>query len=131
MLQEVVGTLRAKRKEFEVRVTAAPEHAMELAAAEGAHWPVVAAMGGDGTANEVANGLLGLAEPPPLALLPGGSVNAIAWFLDMPRDPEAIARLLSQPTVRRLDIGWADYLGRGGADGAPLSCSLEPVGTHA
>ena len=115
-LRQLVATLRSEGIEFEVRATHAPGHATELAAEEGRRWPVVAALGGDGTANEVANGLISLAEPPPLAILPGGSVNAVARALGMPRHPAALARLLRAPTVARLDVGWAEYLGRGGTE---------------
>lgn len=116
LLRQLVAVLQAHEVAFEVRATTAPGHASELAADEGAGWPVVAALGGDGTANEVANGLLRLPNPPPLAVLPGGSVNAIARFLGISWDPDAFARTLRAPTVARLDIGWADYRGRTGPE---------------
>lgn len=116
MLRQMVSALRAQRMEFEVRVTRGPGHATEVAEGEGACWPLVAALGGDGTANEVANGLLALPVRPPLAILPGGSVNAVARFLGLSRQSEALARLLREPTLARLDVGRAEYLGRGGIE---------------
>src|SRR3546814_6847524 len=104
MLRQMVSALRAQCVEFEVRVTRGPGHATEVAAGEGARWPLVAALGGDGTANEVANGLLALPVRPPLAILPGGSVNAVARFLGLPRQSEALARLLREPTLTPLDV---------------------------
>jgi diacylglycerol kinase family enzyme len=74
-----------------VRLTRAPHHASELAAeaaADGVDAVVVYA--GDGTLNEAANGLAGLATP--LAPLPGGSTNVFARALGYPKDtvPAAI-----------------------------------------
>jgi diacylglycerol kinase family enzyme len=45
---------------------------------------LVAGYGGDGTQLEVANGLVGSAVP--MAILPGGTGNAMAFELNVPRD---------------------------------------------
>lgn len=62
-----------------------PGHATELsreAAAEG--YDVVVAFGGDGTVNEVANGLAGSRTP--LAVLPAGATNVYCRMLGVPND---------------------------------------------
>lgn len=70
--------------------------AAEQAARDG--FDLVVAHGGDGTVNEVVNGLLsanGSGETPMLGVVPGGSANVFAGALGLPRDPvEATHRLL-------------------------------------
>jgi diacylglycerol kinase family enzyme len=102
---------RALSSEFEVErgETKRQGHATHLA--EGAaHEGVdlVVAMGGDGTVNEVANGLAGTEVP--LALIPAGGTNVLARSLGIPRDPvEATWHLLANRNnpPRRVPLGRA------------------------
>ena len=90
--------------EFDIRLTRYAGHAEELArqaAAEG--FRVVAAVGGDGTVNEVARGLLGTAAA--LGIVPRGSGNGLARHLHIPLDLPGAVRRLCQPTFQRIDGG--------------------------
>ena len=63
------------------------------------------AVGGDGTVNEVLNGM---ADPSmPLAVLPVGTANVLALELGLPRDPVQLARLVASGSTRQLAIGLA------------------------
>jgi YegS/Rv2252/BmrU family lipid kinase len=66
---------------------------------------LVAVYGGDGTVTEAAAGLVGTEIP--LAILPGGTANAIAVVLGIPTDLETATRLLvsDDSTVRTVDMG--------------------------
>ena len=88
-----------------VRQTLHPGHATELAEAEGGRFDRVVCFGGDGTLNEVVNGLMRLPSPPPLGYIPGGSTNDFAASLELPADPvEAAERIIESPG-RQLDAG--------------------------
>ncbi|RKS72594.1 diacylglycerol kinase family enzyme [Motilibacter peucedani] len=114
----VVGVL-SRGLEVEVAWTRARGHAVELAAGAGARgFELVVGLGGDGTVNELVNGLLGsgsspAAGGPALGVVPGGSTNVFARALGLPRDPlEAAAAL-----VRAAAAGHRRVVGLGRADG--------------
>jgi diacylglycerol kinase family enzyme len=107
-LREVV--LYALRGGFDVDAvdTEARGHATELSR-EAAHegYDVVVAFGGDGTVNEVANGLLG--SPTPVCPLPGGSANVFAKLLGLPGDlidaTEYVLEMADDWRTRKVDLG--------------------------
>ena len=85
-------------------------HAVELArrAAEDG-WPVIGAAGGDGTAHEVACGLLESGRDPTLAVLPLGSANDYAVALGLV--PGWWSRPVEGVVRRRVDVGRATWAG--------------------
>jgi diacylglycerol kinase family enzyme len=102
---------------IDVTETKARGHAAELAHdARASDYDVVVALGGDGTVNEVVNGLLaaGLdSHVPALAVVPGGSTNVFARALGLPEDHvEAAGHLLEA-----LREGRRKTVGLGRADG--------------
>ena len=117
---QVVGMLAAEHK-LRTYLTSHPGQATELtrrALDEGAE--LVVALGGDGTVNEVVNGLLGAGVP--LGLAGGGKTNVFARGLGLPDDAlRATARLLEllqAGTTRRVSLGSAN--GRAFTFGAGL-----------
>ena len=98
VLEGVLGQTNAV-----VRETGSPGEATDVAeaAAREGFDPVVA-VGGDGTVNEVVNGLMRLDAParPRFAILPFGTGNDLARTLALPPDPrDALALLLGGRTV--------------------------------
>jgi diacylglycerol kinase family enzyme len=99
------------RYEVEAVSTQAQNHATEIGReARDGGYDVVVAFGGDGTLNEVANGLAGTDLP--VGMLPGGSTNVVCRTLGIPNDVvDATEHLLSladdwQP--RKIDLGRVD-----------------------
>src|SRR5579859_6813266 len=70
---------------------------------------LVIACGGDGTLNEVVNGLAGAqnGHRVPLALLPGGTANILAKELNLPWDIPGAAKKLIGGEVRDIALGLA------------------------
>jgi diacylglycerol kinase (ATP) len=66
---------------------------------------MVIACGGDGTINEIVNGLAG--SHVPMALLPAGTANILAKELRIPWDIPHAARLIPTGIVRRIALGVA------------------------
>ena len=97
----------------ELAETTGPGHATEIAqraASEGRG--LVIACGGDGTLNEVINGLAANqnGHRVPLALLPGGTANILAKELDLPWDIPSAAEKLVRGTVKEIALGLATPL---------------------
>lgn len=91
----------ASEMKLEAVTTEYRGHARDLGrqAAESDDIDLVVALGGDGTVNEVVNGLLHAGPDPEhlpgLAVVPGGSTNVFARALDLPNHPvEATGALL-------------------------------------
>lgn len=84
--------ISARSLDADFAATEGPGHATELArdAVRAGH-ELVVAVGGDGTMNEVAQGLID--TPAALALVPCGSGNGLALHLGLPRSPLAALRL--------------------------------------
>ena len=96
--------------EAELAETNGPGHATEIAQrATHEGRSLVIACGGDGTLNEVVNGLATAqnGHRVPLALLPGGTANILAKELDLPWDIPRAAKHLINADVREIALGLA------------------------
>ena len=78
---------------------------------------MVIVCGGDGTINEVVNGMAG--SQIPMALLPAGTANILAKELGIPWDIPHAARLIPGGTVRRIALGLAEALNGNHTDHVP------------
>jgi diacylglycerol kinase family enzyme len=99
------------RYEVEAVSTEAQNHATEIGREVRDHgYDVVVAFGGDGTLNEVANGLAGTDVP--VSMLPGGSTNVVCRTLGIPNDvvdaTEHLLALADDFSPRKIDLGRVD-----------------------
>jgi diacylglycerol kinase (ATP) len=113
MLDEARRIFASGGIQTELAETTKAGHATELAQranAERRH--LVIACGGDGTLNEVVNGLAGQSNGHrvPLALLPGGTANVLAKELNLPWDIPSAAERLVRGLVRDIPLGLATPL---------------------
>ena len=108
----VIRKALAADHDVEVVDTSRRGHARRLAqgaAATGTE--VVAVLGGDGTLNEAANGLVGTDTA--LAVLPGGSTNVFARSIGLPNDPVEATGVL----LEALEAGRVRPVGLGSVNG--------------
>lgn len=66
-------------------------------------YQMVVAVGGDGTVNEIANGLA--MSDVKLAMMPTGTVNVLARELNIPLELEAAAEIAASGVSRKIDLG--------------------------
>ena len=99
---------------FEVAMTERSMHAIEIAEeAVRRSRPVVVAVGGDGTLNEVVNGFFHNGAPIPttsrLAMVPIGTGGDFRRTLGIPLDHRAAVDVITKGIPRRLDVGAVTY----------------------
>jgi diacylglycerol kinase (ATP) len=88
--------------EFEICYTEKPKHAVSLAkeAAEKKYHAVIS-VGGDGSANEVATGILGTETA--LGFIPTGSGNGMARHLKIPMNLEKAIHVINSGKIEKVD----------------------------
>ncbi|MGH7859144.1 MAG: diacylglycerol/lipid kinase family protein, partial [Candidatus Binatia bacterium] len=113
----VAGAIARAGLDADLLTTERPGHAVGLARdARRTGAEMVVAVGGDGTVNEVVNGLLADGpgnDVPVLGVVPAGSGCDYAKTFDIPSDVEAAVRLLaSDAPVRMVDAGEISFAGQ-------------------
>ena len=106
--------LEEREVDYEYFFTKKPKHAIhytnELTSDGQEHNIVV--LGGDGTINEVVNGIEDL-EKVTIGYIPTGSGNDFCRGMKMPKDPvKALDRILDSDNVRKIDVGLIERAGR-------------------
>jgi diacylglycerol kinase (ATP) len=103
--------------EVDLRATSAPRDAGHLAQTVEPDIDIVVAVGGDGTINEIINGLArrpvteaadGEARRPALGIIPAGTVNVLALELAIPFNVERACKVIAAGRKLSLDLGKAN-----------------------
>ena len=107
VLDAILAVLRGGGFDVEPRPTSYAGEAVELARrlVQDGEAEAAFSFGGDGTAREVATGLLGSSVA--LGVIPGGTANLLALAFGLPRDPVRAAGALCGAPVRSIDVGLA------------------------
>ncbi len=102
----IASDLRAHFGPFNVAFTKAPGDGIELArkAAEDGRAFIIAC-GGDGTVNEVANGILRSGKHAEIGIFPSGTGGDFRRTIDMPDEPREAAHALKTGRTRTIDVG--------------------------
>jgi YegS/Rv2252/BmrU family lipid kinase len=94
--------------------------------------PVVVAVGGDGTLNEVVNGFFRNGAPIPtttkLAMVPLGTGGDFRRTLRIPLDTHQAVDVLRSGMVRRLDAGYVTYTNEDGSTGVRHFINIADAG---
>jgi YegS/Rv2252/BmrU family lipid kinase len=105
-LDAVLSRLRAAGCDVATRATQCAGDGERLAREAAAEaFDVIVAAGGDGTINEVLNGLAG--QKTPLGVIPVGTANVLAAELEFPETAEGLADMLRRGRTRRIYPGVA------------------------
>lgn len=96
--------LRKTGLNFRFALTEAPGAGTELAARASRDYPVVVAVGGDGTIHEVAAGVMG--SQAKLGIIPAGTGNDFVKMLGIPPDDLVqAAQILKESRSKKVDVG--------------------------
>lgn len=105
---KLAGLLERRGVRCELFATARAGHARELARDYASEFDAIAGIGGDGTINEIINGLADRGCDTPLAIIPGGTANVISRELRLPKRLPALARMIASGPVLAADLGLAN-----------------------
>ncbi|MFC1937308.1 diacylglycerol/lipid kinase family protein [Chloroflexota bacterium] len=114
----IMRLLKSIGLRFEHDVTEAPGHAIELAkAAARKGYELIVSVGGDGTVNEVVNGLYQASDLShvQLGIISTGTGSDYIRTLGIPRHYEAACHRLMNPKKLVVDLGMAEYTSNGTA----------------
>jgi diacylglycerol kinase (ATP) len=114
LVEPLTKALRERGVPHDVVLTTRPGEASEIA--RSARGEIVVAVGGDGTVNEVANGVIETGRT--LGVIPAGNGNDFVKNIGSgPGIPQAIDRI-SQGTVKLIDVGTVECLVGEGSSGS-------------
>ncbi len=95
------------KREYEIVLTKGPKEAIKLAEDKVDDFETIVAVGGDGTVNEVARGLINKGKGT-LGIIPGGTGNDLAKALNIPKDPSEALDILCKGNIKLIDTGRAN-----------------------
>jgi len=114
-VERACAVLRSRGFDTEVITTQKRGHAIELAREVLPSNPsLIVAAGGDGTINEVINGMVRSGVP--LAILPLGTTNVLAREIGVPEEPSAAMTIAASRSPRTVSLGRIKTEGPHGAD---------------
>ena len=105
---DVLDTFIRAGYDVSVRVTQGPQDALHYVAEHGSRFDRVVACGGDGTVNEVLNGLMACDPRPELGIMPTGTMNDYAYNLHIKKNLLESAAVAAGGERFPIDVGRFD-----------------------
>ena len=121
ILKEVRKICNKENIKLDIEFTKNQNHATELAIGARNKYDMVIVAGGDGTVNEVINGIAD--SKMTLVIIPSGSTNVLALELEIPFDIKEASRLIAHGKRLKIDLGYAKT-----NEGARYFCIMADVG---
>ena len=88
-----------------IHITKRAGEATEVAQREAGNYDVIACCGGDGTLNEVINGVLASGKEADIGYIPAGTTNDFANSVGIPTTIKKAAELIATGEPRKIDVG--------------------------
>lgn len=104
-LLEVSDILIQANYQLELYITQSELDAKRIVEERGQDQDIIVCSGGDGTLNEVVNGVMSLEKKPLIGYLPAGSTNDFAASQGIPSEPVQAARVIARGESSAIDVG--------------------------
>lgn len=106
LLHNIESKLQQRAIHFQKHITAYPKHATEIVRSFSADEEIVIAVGGDGTVNEVINGMVDSRHC--FGIIPAGTGDDFARILGM-KNIDAAVDAIDKKRSKRIDIGLINF----------------------
>ena len=119
-LSDIIEMFSGKGYSVNIFATSGSGDARDCVTKNGSEYDLIVCCGGDGTLNEVTDGLMALGSPPPCGYIPAGTTNDFAKSFQLPADMVEAAKVVDYGTPFKYDIGelngdYFDYVAAFGA----------------
>ena len=128
----IASVLRTHFGPFTVAFTKGPGNGIDLArrSAESGR-KLIIACGGDGTVNEVANGILLSGNDVEMGVFPSGTGGDFRRTVRMPAEPREAARALKNGSTKKIDVGKVTYTDENGGSAERYFLNVSSFGLAA
>ena len=112
MLREIMATLILDQicSHVDVFYTKGKDDAKNRAAElKPGDYDFIVSVGGDGTLNEVTNGLILSESNIPMAIISAGTVNDFATYMKLPQTADGFCQMIKDFQTKKVDVGPVSY----------------------
>ncbi|MCC5912147.1 MAG: YegS/Rv2252/BmrU family lipid kinase [Clostridiaceae bacterium] len=108
-IPKLVENLKSKGDiSIDISHTKGKDDAKNLALQSCGKYDLIVTVGGDGTVNEVVNGVMDHDGPKPrIAIYPAGTINDFGTYLKVPRKVEEFSKMIHSAKIQKVDVGVA------------------------